>query len=123
MDNIITFTPAQLIGFITAICGGIVSIAAAAGVLIKIYNKSKAPERAQNIRLNKIETRLDDHEKILKDFRGYFSNDDKRLRAIDDGNRITQTALLALLKHALNGNDIETLKAAEKNLEEFLINK
>lgn len=123
MDNVISFTPAQLIGFITAICGGIVSIAAAVSVLIKVYNKSKAPERAQNMRIEKIEGRLEDHEKILKDFRGYFSNDDQRLRAIENGNRITQTALLALLKHALNGNDIETLKTAEKNLEEFLINK
>ena len=30
---------------------------------------------------------------------------------------------VALLKHALNGNDTEALKIAEKNLEEYLINK
>ena len=42
---------------------------------------------------------------------------------IEKSNKITQTALLALLKHSLNGNDVDSLKDAEKSLEEYLIEK
>lgn len=119
MDTIIQFTPAQLI----AIAGAIITISTAIGVLINLVTKLREPERKQDERIKACEDRLDKFDGIIEKFQGYFDNDDKRLRAIDEGNKITQTALLALLKHALNGNDTKALKDAEKNLEEYLINK
>lgn len=119
MDTIIQFTPAQLI----AIAGAIITISTAIGVLINLVSKLKEPERKQDERIKACEDRLDRFDGIIEKFQGYFDNDDKRLKAIDEGNKITQTALLALLKHALNGNDTQALKIAEKNLEEYLINK
>ena len=123
MDNTITFTPAELITLIIGICGAIVTIGAAIGVIAKFLDKAKAPETVQNNRLDKIDKRLDDIDNTIAKFREYFTNDDNRFKIIEKSNKITQTALLALLKHSLNGNDVDALKEAEKSLEEYLIDK
>ena len=119
MDTVIQFTPAQLI----AIAGAIITISTAIGVLINLITKLREPEKKQDERIKALEDRADKMDGIIEKFREYFDNDDKRLKAIDEGNKITQQGLLALLKHALNGNDTQALKTAEKNLEEYLINK
>lgn len=123
MDNVISFTPAQLIALILSVCAAIVTISAAIGVIAKALDKAKAPEKEQNERLDAHEKRLNALDEIVVKFREYFDNDDKRFKAIEKSNKITQSALLALLKHSLNGNDTESLKKAEKSLEEFLIEK
>lgn len=123
MNNSITFTPAELVSIILGICAAIVTISAAIGVIAKLIVKAKAPEAEQNIRLDTIDKRLDDIDKTIATFREYFTNDDNRFKAIERSNKVTQTALLALLKHSLNGNDIDSLKEAERSLEEYLIDK
>ena len=123
MDNVITFTPAQLISIILGICAAIVTIAAAIGVIAKVIDKARAPEEEQNKRLDNLDRRLDNIDETIATFREYFTNDDNRFKAIEKRNKITQTALLAILKHSLNGNDIDALKEAEKSLEEYLIDK
>ena len=123
MDNTISFTPAELISVILGICAAIVTISAAIGVIIKAIDKARAPETEQNKRLDIIDRRLDEIDKTIAQFSEFFTNDDNRFKAIEKSNKVTQTALLALLKHSLNGNDKESLKEAEKSLEEYLIDK
>lgn len=123
MDNVITFTPAELIGLITAVGGTIVTIGAAATVIFKVFSRIKAPEEKQNQRIQALEDKQEEHSKIIETFRTYFANDDKRFKSIEKSNKITQGALLALLKHALNDGDKSTLKDAEKQLEDYLIDK
>lgn len=48
---------------------------------------------------------------------------DKKILEIESGNRVTQKALLELLKHSIDGNNIDGLKEAEKRLSDFLIEK
>ena len=119
MDTVIQFTPAQLI----AVAAAIITVSTAAGIIINIISKLKEPEKKQNDRITKCEDRLDKTDVILEKFKSFFSNDDKRFKEIEEGNKITQTAILALLKHSINGNDTKALKDAEKNLEEYLINR
>lgn len=123
MDTVIQFTPAQLIALVLAICGAIVTISAAIGVIAKALDKARAPEKEQNERLDAHEKRLNALDDIIVKFREYFDNDDRRFKEIEKSNKITQSALLALLKHSINGNDTESLKEARKNLEEYLIEK
>lgn len=123
METVISFTPAQLIALILSICGTIVTISAAIGVIVKALDKARAPEREQNKRLDDHDKRLGALEEIAVKFREYFDNDDRRFKEIEKSNKVTQAALLALLKFSLNGNDKESLKNAEKSLEEYLIEK
>ena len=119
MDTVIQFTPAQLI----AVAAAIITVSTAAGIIINLISKLKEPEKKQDDRITRCEDRLDKMDIILEKFKSFFSNDDKRFKEIEEGNKITQTAILALLKHSINGNDTKALKDAEKNLEEYLINR
>ena len=123
MNNVISFTPTELVGFITAIRGAIVTIGAVITLIFKLVNRVRAPEIKQNERIKAVEDRLKAIEEQNKIFTQYFINDDKRFKAIERSNKITQSALLAILKHSINGQDIESLKKAEKSIEEFLIEK
>lgn len=123
MDNVIQFTPSQLIALVLGICGAIITISAAIGVIAKALDKARAPEKEQNERLDAHEKRLNAHDEIIEKFKEYFDNDDRRFKEIEKSNKITQSALLALLKHSINGEDITSLKEAEKSLEEYLIEK
>lgn len=123
MNGSITFTPSEAIAVILAICAAIVTISAAVGVIAKIFSRMKEPEVAQNARLDTIDRRLDEIDKTISRFREFFTNDDNRFKAIEKSNKVTQTALLAILKYSLNGNDKESLREAEKSLEEYLLNK
>lgn len=123
MNNVIQFTPAELIAVITAVCGAVVSIGAVVALVVKVLDKIKAPEKVQNKRLELIELKLEKHDKVLEKYQEFFTNDDNRFKSIEKSNKITQSAILALLKHALNGNDINSLQKAEKDLENYLIDK
>lgn len=104
-------------------CSALITIAAAATIVISAFKKLKEPENAQNQKLQELESKMKDFDDRLKIHEQYFNNDNKRLLAIEEGNRVTQQALLALMSHAINGNDIEKLKKAEDALREYLINK
>jgi hypothetical protein len=116
MNNQISFTPAELVAGILWICGTITAVAAAVTVIIKAVQKAKQPEKTQNERIEKLEHWRADVERML-------DNDNKRLIAIEEGNRITQEALLALLGHAKNGNNTDQIIKAEQDLKQYLINR
>lgn len=116
MDTTITFTPAQMVEAVLAVCGAIMSVAAAAGVVAKVIAAIKAPNKHQDARLDEHKALIDRHEKL-------FANDNERLNTLEKGNRITQQALLALLSHGIDGNDIDALKKAKEALQEHLILK
>lgn len=117
------FTPNELVTIVLAFSGGLITLSGAINVIIVWINKARQPEVKQNERLAKCEERLDEHDERLNKYMKYLENDDARLRKIEESNRITQRSMLALLKHSINGDDLDSLKKAEKDLEEYLINK
>lgn len=123
MDTVITFTPSQLVTIILAVCAAIVTISAAIGVISGALAKIKQPDLDRDNRLDTCEKRLDALDEIVNKFKEYFDNDDRRFKEIEKSNKITQSALLALLKHSINGDDMTSLKEAEKSLEAYLIEK
>jgi hypothetical protein len=52
-----------------------------------------------------------------------LEKDNQRIKSQEQSGRITNQSLLALLSHALNGNDVESLEKAKNDLEMFLINE
>ena len=116
MDTVISFTPGQLWGLILGVCGGITAIAVCISWLVKGHNALKAPETRQNERITKLEQKMADHEEYLK-------RDNMKLRALEEGNKVTQKALIALLAHGIDGNEVEALRSAKKDLESYLINR
>ena len=85
-------------------------------IISVIVTKVKSPNVRQDERITSLETRTDQVEKHL-------GNDNKRLQEIEKGNRITQQSILALMRHAIDGNNIDQLREAESNMQEYLIQK
>ena len=104
-------------------CSALITIAAAASIVISAFKKIREPENIQNKKLEDIAKKIDSIEARLKIHEEYFNNDNRRISAIEEGNRVTQKAILALMSHAINGNDIDKLKKAEDALREYLVNK
>lgn len=123
MDAVISFTPEQLWAALMALAGGLVSLAAAAAIIGKIITKFKAPNAEQDKKIKDHEARLKEHDEKFKAYDTYLKNDKTRLDTIEEGNKVTQRALLALLSHALDGNSIEPLKKAEEGLRQYLIER
>jgi hypothetical protein len=101
---------------ILAAASALVLLSNAAEKIVKAYKAAKAPNDLQNERLDSLETWRDKVDLKL-------DNDNERLGTIEEGNRATQRALLALLDHGIDGNNVEQMQEAKKNLQNHLINR
>lgn len=104
-----TFTLAQLWQLFLAMCGSIATIAGAAAVIYAIYKKAKQPDTERDETLAK-------HSELL-------DNDNRRLKELEDSNKIIMQSMLALMSHAIDGNHTEDLKQARDDLQKYLIRR
>lgn len=126
MDNTISFTVNQLIGFVTTVGGCIVVIEAVVLIFFKLISKAKAPEVEQNRRIEALEKALEEErkERIAKDLElsKQLNDGNDRFNKNDESFVIILETLQALLKHALGGGKSE-LEKAEVNLNKYLTSK
>lgn len=99
-----------------AAASAIVLLANAAEKIMQAIKAAKAPNDHQNERLSELEKRMDAVEKQQDGDRRHFDS-------IDAGNRVTQLALLALLDHGIDGNNIDQMQHAKEELQNHLINR
>lgn len=134
METLITFTPAQLVAFIGAVCGFIASIGAAVAVIVKMITKIKAPELKQNQRLDDLEKSDEARKKEISELRKEMKAElekrdtrlntgDERFEKFEESNKTIMRGLQALLNQSLGIKDTEALKKASEELSEFLLNK
>ena len=105
----------ELWGYVAAFLAAIVLISNAAEKVVKAVKAAKVPNDQQNDRLNALEDWRKEVDRKL-------DRDNDRLRDIDSGNRVTQRALLALLDHGIDGNNIKQMQDAKEALQDHLIN-
>ena len=113
MEN---FTPAEIWTAVLAFASAVVLLSNAAEKIAKAAQAAKAPNIKQDERITAVEHHLEEVDKFL-------AGDKKRLDALDDGNRATQRAILALLDHGIDGNNIEQMQHAKEALQNHLINR
>lgn len=120
-------TLAQMWQVILALCAGVVTISAAVGVVIKIVNKVKQPERTQNARIEKLELAIKDINTRLEKGDRHFDTDCERMNKLEQTvkttNKVIIESLQALIAHSIDGNNTSGLKNAEKALNDYLIGK
>lgn len=113
MENI---TPGEVLTVVLAVASGLVLIANAAEKIIKAVKAAKAPNVKQDERLDALEAwKRDVDRKLL--------NDNDHLESLDEGSRVTQRAILALLDHGIDGNNIEQMQHAKEALQNHLIDR
>ena len=108
--------PAMVWSIILAIASAIVLLANATEKIVAAVKAAKAPGIKQDKRIEALESwRLSVDAKL--------SRDNERLESIEEGNRASQRALLALLDHGIDGNNIEQMHHAKEELQNHLINR
>lgn len=84
--------------------------------IVKIRKAAKAPNDQQDARLDALEAwRKEVDSRLLRD--------NERLAAIEEGDRVSQVALLALLDHGLDGNNVKQMQDAKERLQAHPINR
>ena len=109
-------TPTTIWTTVLAIASAVVLLSNAAEKIVKAYKTARAPNDQQNERLDALEEwkRIVDHK---------LNRDNERLSNIEEGNRATARALLALLDHGIDGNNIKQMQDAKESLQNHLINR
>lgn len=106
MENM---TPNELMTGILAIASAVVLLYNAGSAILRTYKAAKAPNEEQDRRITALET--------------WKETVDKKLDNDHESNRVTHQALLALLDHGLDGNNITQMQKAKDELQLHLVNK
>ena len=85
-------------GFITAIWG-----------VWKIVKELRKPNED-------LKKQVEKHDDLL-------NTDNRRLKEIEDSNKMTLQCLLVIINHSITGNGVDKLKQTRDELQEFLIKK
>ena len=116
MENL---SPGQIVtlvvGGLLALAGAVVTVGNAVEKITKAVRAAKAPEQKQDDEIQDIKTRLDKVERKLE-------NDKTQIEDTKAGNHVLTKGMLALLEHGINGNNIDQMKDAKKDVEAYLIN-
>lgn len=78
--------------------------------------RSKAPDVQQNRRLDALEKWKETVDRKL-------DADHRRFTRMEEANHVTMLALLALLDHGIDGNNIRQMEVAKEELNKHLVNK
>lgn len=117
MNNLTPFEICVVaVGALLAVASAVNTLGAAVEKIAKAVKAAKAPEGIQNDRLHALE---DD----MKQVKQYLTNDYARLNGLENTTRITMRAQLALLAHGIDGNNVEQMEDAKKEIETYLINR
>lgn len=103
-------------GAILAIASAVNTLGSAAEKVIKAVRSSRAPNEAQDARLDALEA-------DMREVKTKLGADYKHLSSLDECNQVTLQALIALLAHGIDGNNMEQMINAKKALETHLIKR
>ena len=127
MNEPIGLTPAEVWQLILVICGAIITVSGAIGVIINLANKAKEPNKMQDQRIAALEEKVSDITDRLEKGDRHFDSDQERMDALErsmkETNRVIIESLQALTAHAIDGNNSQELKEAKKRLDDYLIKK
>lgn len=116
MEQVISFTPNELWTWFLGACVAVGTISGAGAALGSWLKKAKQPETEREERISKLEKTVTQHDT-------FFRSDKNRLDEIENGNRVMQMALLALLDHGIDGNNLEQMKQAKDDLQRHLVER
>lgn len=98
------------------VAAALVLLANAGEKVAGIVRAVKAPDTVQDDRLAKLEADM----VVVK---GYLDTDKKRLDTLSEGDKVTKHAILALLGHGIDGNNVDEMISSKHELEKYLINR
>lgn len=107
-------TPEKIWAIVAWVAAALILLANAGEKIVLIVKAIKAPDVAQNDRLASLE--ID-----MAFCKGCLDKDKKRLDALSEGDKVTKHAILALMGHGIDGNNVGELVKRKKEMEDYLI--
>lgn len=123
MNNVISFTPAELVAFIGTIAGVCAGIATIVGIIVKIVMRLKAPEMEQNNRIKALEEENKSRKEEIEELKKRIGEGDDHFTELEKTNKVILRTLQALLNLSLGVSDTEALKKVSEDLNDFILNK
>ena len=99
-----------------AALGFIGALGAACGYIAKGFKAVRKPEEEQNRRIDALEKRCDEYDRNLK-------QDKRDIEEIKKVEHLILKTNFALLQHGIDGNNIEPMKKAQEDIQNYLIDK
>lgn len=106
----------MVIAGLMALAGFVNTVGSAFEKVSKAVKVAKAPNTELGERMDSLEEWRKEVDRRLDKYSQHFST-------LDDGSRVTQLALLALLDHGIDGNNIQQMQHAKEELQNHLINR
>ena len=121
MEN---FTPGQLlalaIGMLLAAAGAVNTVGSALEKIAKARKAAQAPNEEQNRQLHELNEWRREIEEWRREVGRKLSSDHQELREIRDGLSASCQVQLALLDHALHGNNVKQMQDARDVLYNYM---
>ena len=106
----------NLWALILAGCSAFLLLTDVALRIAALKNKATAPDTLRDRRLDALEKWKETVDRKL-------DADNRRFTRMDEANHVTMLALLALLDHGIDGNNIRQMEVAKEELNKHLVNK
>lgn len=110
-----------LVGVVGSVCAGVVTLDKVLDIINKYIKKAKAPDDAQDRRLDELEKRLDKLESNQTTTAEALARDLRRLDNQDEVNRLIISGIRNLLKSKLTGNNLDAIQRDADALDEYLM--
>lgn len=110
-----------LVGVVGSVCAGVVTLDKVLDIINKYIKKAKAPDDAQDRRLDELEKRLDKLESNQTTTTEALARDLRRLDNQDEVNRLIISGIRNLLKSKLTGNNLDAIQRDADALDEYLM--
>lgn len=94
----------------------LILLANAGEKIVGIVKAIRAPDAAQNSRLTALEEEM-------AQVKQYLTNDKRAIDGLSEGDKVTKHAILALLGHGIDGNNVDEMIQSKHELEKYLINR
>lgn len=92
--------------------------------IIAWIKDAKKPQSDLTERVEKLEKQQEfEYKALFADYEVRFKRDLERINAIEESNKLIIKSLLALMKHAEDGNNVDELKRASNDLQNYILNK
>ena len=103
------------------IAAGLLTVFNLGDKVIAWIKDMKQPQNNLELRIEKLEKTVEfEYRTILNTYEQRFSNDLVRISKLEESDKMTKRALLALIRHAESGNNSDELKNVAKELNDYV---
>lgn len=110
-----------VLGILGSLCAAAITIDKVLDIIHKYIKKAKAPDNAQNKRIDTIEKRLDAVEAVSTQHAAALRRDMTRFDGLDEEMRLVLVGLQNLLDSQLSGNNREGMKKSKSDINNYLL--